>query len=157
MYLVKYMFSFNGKPLFPRYLYLPYVNDAGILSIRGSRWSIIPVVSDNIVSVEPNNIFIVLNCAKLKFERCVLQNYRANNSVETVSLVWSAVHNEYRKKERKKINLQLTHFTTLAHYLFAKFGVKETFKNMLIQMLLLVQMTLMKLIIQKKNLLFVLL
>lgn len=127
MYLVKYMFSFNGKPLFPRYLYLPYVNDAGILSIRGSRWSIIPVVSDNIVSVEPNNIFIVLNCAKLKFERCV-QNYRANNSVETVSLVWSAVHNEYRKKKGKDKS-SVDAFTTLAHYLFAKFGVKETFKK----------------------------
>lgn len=124
-YLLKYLFSFNGKPLFPRYIYLPFVNDAGILSMRGSRWMVMPVSSDKVLSVEYNSIFIVLNCAKLKFERSV-QHYIANNSVETVNIVWSAVHNEYRKKKGKDKAI-LDAYTTLAHYLFCKFGVEETF------------------------------
>ena len=127
IYLLKYMFSFQGKPLFPRYIYLPFVNDAGILTIRGSKWMIMPVLSDRVLSVEYNSIFIVLNCAKLKFERSV-QHYIANGAVETVNIIWSAVHNEYRKKKgRDKASIDA--FTTLAHYLFCKYGVVETFKK----------------------------
>lgn len=127
MYLLKYLFSFQGKPLYPRYIYLPFVNDAGILTIRGSKWMVMPVLSDRVLSVEYNSIFVVLNCAKLKFERSV-QHYIANRSVETVNIIWSAVHNEYRKKKgRDKATLDA--FTTLAHYLFCKYGVVETFKK----------------------------
>lgn len=126
IYLVKYMFSFNGKPLYPRYIYLPFVTSAGIISMRGSRFMISPVLSDRILSVEYNSIFIVLNCAKLKFER-IVQHYMANGNIETVNVVWAPVHNEYRKKKGKfKPNLDAC--TTLAHYLFCKYGVVNTFK-----------------------------
>lgn len=127
MYLLKYMFSFNGKPLYPRYIYLPFVNDAGTISIRGSKYIVSPVLSDRILSVEYNSIFIVLNCAKLKFER-IVQHFLANNSIETVNVVWSAVHNEYRKKKGKN-KPSIDACTTLAHYLFCKNGVVNTFKH----------------------------
>lgn len=127
VYLVKYMFSFQGKPLFPRYIFLPFVNDAGILSMRGSKWMVSPVLSDKAISIEYSSIFIVLNCAKLKFERSV-QHYIANNGIETVNIIWSAVHNEYRKK-KGKFKASLDAYTTMAHYLFCKFGVAGTFKK----------------------------
>jgi hypothetical protein len=128
IYLVKYMFSFNGKMLYPRYMYLPFVNASSSLSIRGSEYMVMPVLADRIVSVEYNSIFIVLNCAKLKFER-VVHHYNSTLGVETVNVVYAPVHNEYRKRKGTD-RPSLDAATTLAHYLFCRFGaVQNVYRN----------------------------
>jgi hypothetical protein len=129
VYLVKYMFSFHGKPLYPRYIYLPFVNDSGIFHIRGSVFQLSPILSDRILSVEFDNIFIVLNCAKLKFERTI-QYYQTADKTETINVIWAPVHNECRKKATKKDKNKpiVEAFTTLPHYLFCKYGVRDTFR-----------------------------
>lgn len=134
LYLVKYNFSYtqNGKTeaLYPRYLYLPFVNDAGIITLRGSRFMISPVLADRAISVEMDNIFIPLNCAKLKFEK-VVQHFKIVNAEgqETVDVVWSPVHNLMGKGRKDGQRPTIDAYSTLAHYLFCYYGIHETFNR----------------------------
>ena len=61
IYMVKCIFEFNGEELKPRYLYLPYVNDAGLIHLRGSVFAISPVLADHAVSTGVDSIFIPVN------------------------------------------------------------------------------------------------
>lgn len=129
LYLVKYNFKLGNEQLYPRYLYLPFVNDAGIITLRGSRFMISPVLADRAISVETDNIFIPLNCAKLKFEKAV-QHFRilgVDEGQETVDVVWSAVHNLMGKPRKDGTRPTIDACSTLVHYLFCYYGVTETF------------------------------
>ena len=61
-----------------------------VFSIFVDRCSIISILSDRILGVEFDNIFIVLNCAKLKFERTI-QYYQTADKTETINVIWAPV------------------------------------------------------------------
>lgn len=126
LYLVKYMFSFAGEPLEPRFIYLPYCGDAGTIRIRGSEFAIAPVLADKAISIGTDHIFIPLNRDKLKFERTT-QNFKANGQDQTAFVVWSEIY--HRKATAKTLANKsgVRGKTTLGHYLFAKYGLKQTF------------------------------
>ena len=42
VYLMKFLFSFNGVELPPRYIYLPFVGEAGTMFLGGSRYLVTP-------------------------------------------------------------------------------------------------------------------
>ena len=46
IYMMRYDFTYMGKPLSPRYMYLPFVGIAGSIILGGSRFFISPVLSD---------------------------------------------------------------------------------------------------------------
>ena len=135
LYLVRFNLSLHGVPLYPRYLHLPYVLDAGIMVLRGSRFAISPVLADRAISAESDSLFIPLNCAKLKFER-VVQHYRVggegdgeSGQRETVNVIWSPVHNSCNKPRRDGTRATVDVRTTLVHYLFCRQGVTKTFEQ----------------------------
>ena len=125
LYLVKYIFTYNGEELEPVFLYLPFVTDAGLITIRGSTFSISPVLADKAISVGPDNIFIPLNRDKLTFERQI-QHFFRNGERETVYVVWSQIYH-LKGNKRPTGKSVVRGKTTLAHYLFAKYGVTRTF------------------------------
>lgn len=128
LYMVKYFFSFEGEELEPRFLYLPFVGDAGIITIRGSVFSIAPVLADKAISVGADSIFIPLNRDKLTFERQI-QHFFINGQRETVYVVWSQIHHLKAKAQRLANKSAVRGRTTLPHYLFAKYGVTRTFQE----------------------------
>ena len=71
------MFEYQGKPIAPRYMLLPYVGDAGHILINGSRFFVVPVLSDPAMSVGVSDIFIRLLVARLIFRR-KSHSYRIN-------------------------------------------------------------------------------
>lgn len=126
VYMVKYMFKWKGEDIKPCYLYLPYVNDAGMIHIRGSVFAISPVLADRSISVGSGNIFVPLNRDKLTFNR-LSHHFYANGQPVQAYVVWSSIYHLNKKQQRAAGRPLVKGHTTLMHYLFAKFGVKQTF------------------------------
>lgn len=124
IYMVKYNFSYMGEPLPDIYMYLPYVSDGGTIKLGGSLFTISPVLADRVISVGISNVFIRLLRGKVTFMRTPHQIY-IDDKRETVQVTHGLIYNknERQKKFEKTININ----SVLPHYLFCKFGVKETF------------------------------
>ena len=126
LYMMKYKFGFEGKELPPKYVYLPYVSTAGTITIGGSRFVMSPVLSDKVISVGTNSIFVRLLRDKLTFER-LPHNVMINEVRETIQVVWSTAYHlpQNAKKMVKTVKCEIA----LTHYLFAKYGFTETFRR----------------------------
>lgn len=126
IYLMKYLFEYNGEPLKPRYLFLPYVKEGGIITIKGSTFSISPVLADKAISVGEDSIYIPMNRDKLTFKR-LTQHFILDGNRKSTNVIWSNIHHAWKKSnglaERKTIMAN----ATLPHYLFCKHGLRGTF------------------------------
>lgn len=131
MFLVKYMFRFQGEDFKPRFIYLPYVTECGLITILGSDFQISPVLADKAISVGVDNIFIPLYRDKLTFRRLVhpfiVDDTRVNSYV-----IWSSVyHTSSRRGTRNAPSIKKTvdAEATVVHYLFCKYGLTRTFAD----------------------------
>jgi hypothetical protein len=126
IYMMKYTFSYNGEELEPRYLYLPFVSDAGTITIGGSRFNISPLLTDRVISVGVSSIFIRLLRDRLTFER-MSQHYMVDGKRETVQVAWSLIY--HKNAKMKKLRPTVKANCTLMHYLLCKYGFYETFQR----------------------------
>lgn len=132
IYLVKYKYVFTDQqtgqvmPVPDRFVYLPYVHDAGIFRLGGAHFHITPVLSDKVISPGFDSIFVKLLRDKITFKRCY-HSLIIDNVRETTNVIWSPI---YRKPaDNKKVPATTKAFTSVAHYLFAKYGFTETFSK----------------------------
>lgn len=126
VFLCEMKFEFEGNEIL-KHLYLPFCRDAGLIKIRGSVFSITPVLADKALSISDKSMFIQV--AKAKFIIKTTKHHLIINGVRrTPTVPFSWLHNRNRKLTKNSV-VRMT--TTLAHYLFCKFGVKETFKRYL--------------------------
>lgn len=130
VFLVKFFFRYEGEDLPPRYLYLPFVPEGkgGLMNIAGSRFAISPVLQDIVISPDDDNVFAQLLCIKLIFRRLDYV-YQVDGRNRSVQVVWSNIYN--KTPDMKKLVPTIKMETCLAHYLFCKHGVTETFKKYL--------------------------
>lgn len=124
IYMVKYWFSHHGVRLPPRYLYLPFVGEAGMLYLGGSRFNIAPVLSDRVISVQVSNIFVRLWRDRLTFER-MTQHYMEDGLRQTVQVAWSTIY--HKNAKMRKVVSTVKANCSLVHYLFCKYGFHDTF------------------------------
>lgn len=129
MYMVKIMLELNGQPLPPRMLSLPFVRPGGLITIRGSEFSVSPVMADKAISVGHNYIFIPMGWDRLNFYR-VPHYFYANEEQEVVDVVWSKIHHYKLKARRTNSKMDVRANTVLPHYLFAKYGLTRVFAEM---------------------------
>lgn len=126
LYLVKYKFTFQDQPLPDRFVYLPFVEDAGIFSLGGALFHITPVLSDKVISPGFDSIFVRLLRDKIIFKRCYHSLF-IDGIRETTHVIWSQI---YRKpRDNKNVPATTKAVTTVPHYLFAKHGFTETFRK----------------------------
>jgi hypothetical protein len=125
-YMMKFLFSFEGEELPPRYIYFPYVSQGGTMTISGSLYAVTPVLADKVISIGIDGVFIRLLKARLNFERFPY-NIMIDNKRETIQIVHSTFYNipKTNKKPVKLVNMQCS----LVHYLFCKYGFTETFRK----------------------------
>lgn len=128
LFLVRYHFSFQGEELEPRYMYLPYVRDAGLITIRDATYSVSPVLADKSISIGDNRIFIPLEGAKLTFER-ISHNFYLNGKRESVDVAFSKIYNRSAKGVAVGGTPKVTAKHTLMHYLLCKYGLQGVFKR----------------------------
>ena len=126
-YLVKYFFRYKGQDIPAVYMYLPFCNDAGLINISGSMFQISPVIADRVISVGSSDIFIDNGRSKMRFDR-VDYHLVEDNKVVAAQIVFGGLyHRNPKKKYPKTTNAKPSNI----HYLFAKYGVRETFRRYL--------------------------
>ena len=124
--MVKLFFRFNGVNLEPRYVYLPFVGEAGSITINGSDFNIAPVLADRVISIGTDSIFVRLFCDRITFKR-TLTSFINNGVRESVQMVYSLIHHDQGTGTDDKPAIKAE--TCMAHYLFCKYGFTETFKK----------------------------
>lgn len=128
IYMVKLHFSWQGKKLFPRNIFLPFVRSGGLMYLRGALFAVNVVLADKSISVGANNLFIPIDKDKITFERLV-QNIYINGVRDSVYVVWAKIYKRSAKSLKAQGKLLMKANSTMAHYLFAKYGVTETFRR----------------------------
>ena len=126
MYLMKYFFELHGEELKPRYLYLPYVNEAGLIYMMGSLFSVSPVIADHAISVGKDQLFIPLNRDKLTFMR-FLYHFRVDGQRDSAYVVWSQIYHPPTVRIPGKSRKTTMARTSNMHYLLCKYGFTRTF------------------------------
>lgn len=126
IFMMKYLFEYNGEPLKPAYMFLPYVRDAGLLKLRGSLLSVSPVLANKIIDVQENSIFVPLNGAKLTFERKT-HYFKLDGKQHDASVVWSEIYNLSSKAKRVRGKPTMTMHHAMVHYLLCRYGLTRTF------------------------------
>lgn len=131
LYLTKYQFALGSTPLTDRYLYLPSVKKGGLLTIGDKGFAISPVLGDRCFSVGQDNVFVPLPRAVFTYRRFI-HTIDVDGQSLSRRVLWSRLHNRGGSASNGKDSDRITLgkvFTTIAHYLFAKYGLLESFSR----------------------------
>lgn len=131
IYMVKLVFEFDGKPIKPFYLYLPYCYKGGIMVIGGSTFVLNGALIDPCFSVTENTIFIHTNKDKQTF-MSVIYHYNENGSRVNENVTYSTIYRGGDKKSSGGTYVghrtrSMKHVTAL--YLFSHYGLTKTFEK----------------------------
>ena len=127
VYMMRYRFKYNGVFLRDRFLYLPYVDDAGFVTISDSRYTISPVLADRVISVMRKTIFVRLIKTRFNINR-ISQHFVFDDAETYAHVVWSKIHQKKIVRDKSDKDGVVAE-STLAHYLFCKYGILETFRQ----------------------------
>lgn len=127
-FMVEITFEFKGEPL-KKFLYLPYCRDGGLISIRGATFAIVPVLADKGISIAKDTVFIRIPKARIPFRKRLKHHFLCNGVRRSPSIPHSWIHNRSRKTDKSAGKVFMKMETTLTHYLFCKYGLRETFKR----------------------------
>ena len=128
VYMVKFVFMYKEE-IINRYVFLPYIREAGIMYLSGTMYHVVPVISDKVISPGFNDVFVRLLRDKITFRRQA-HFIMINGTRQTSQVVWSNIYNGKTAKDRK-VPATTDALTCIAHYLFAKYGFAETFQMFL--------------------------
>lgn len=123
LYKIELLFTYNGVKLPRRYLYMPFLDDGGIMHISDTKYHIVPVLSDTVVSPNEKEVFIRLLRDKLTFKR-TNRNILCNGEKISGDVIFSTM---YRTSSRTIKDALGNIVPPIALYLFAEHGLKETF------------------------------
>lgn len=121
--MFRYEFEFMGEKLRNRYMFLPYVDYGGIVTLRDSRYVYPPTIADTLFSVEDGKIFIPITRSPVTFLR-EGHYYLADDALITADTYWSRLHNTKKDEPPKSRHPQIL------NYIFALYGVVDGFKFM---------------------------
>lgn len=116
VYLMKYMFTLHGVDLRPQYIFLPFVNDGGLMYLMGTLYKITPVIGGRIYNVEKGCIYMPTPKARMGFHKREISVMLNNHVVNTVCICTS-LFNIKKEEARSKLN------STLMHYILAEYGL----------------------------------
>jgi hypothetical protein len=124
IYLVEYKFQFLDEEPIKRFIYLPFVGQAGTIFLSGSRFVISPVLADQVISVSLNSVFVRLLKAKLTFNR-VNFSLKIDGASVPQRIAWAKIYNKKPNKTAPKATTSAK--STLVHYLLAKYGLHQMY------------------------------
>lgn len=127
IYMTYLKFELNGVDLAPCPMFLPYVSDAGSISLSGSRFFISPVLSDIVFSYEPDKIFARFTRDKFSIYRLAHSAVIDQERVERL-VSWAVLYHDTSERSKSARAREMRR-VSLIHYLFIKHGFKETFRK----------------------------
>jgi len=123
--LYEYFFEYDGEKIPRKYLYMPFVRDAGIMEISGTKYAIVPVLTDTVISPSNNEVFVRLLKTK-QFFRNTTRNIIKNGNSVIAEIVYS---DGIASLDEKKQNLLGKVVTPVTLFIIGKYGFKESFKK----------------------------
>lgn len=132
IYMTRLNFEFEGKPLKPFYLYLPYCHKGGLMTIGGSSFGLSPVLIDPCLSVTDKNIYLSANKDKLTFN-ALPYHYFEDGERQNEQVVYSRIYRGGKKPPGHPYAGHRTRnmHSIMVHYLFSRHGVSGTFEKYL--------------------------
>lgn len=133
VYMCAYYFELNGEPMKkPLYLFLVYCRRGGVISLRGVKYHILPVVVDGGISVEQRSIFAWIEKDKIRLERLSHQ-FIANGTMVPNYVMYSQLYrlNSAAKSRVLPATKRNRSESTAMHYLLCKYGLTDVFKHFL--------------------------
>lgn len=123
--MIRMFFNFENEAISPKNLYIPFVDELGIMHISDTKYLNIPVLSDTILSPTSKDVFTRLLRDKVTFKReskIVLLNGRILDG----DLIYKDL---YRTQNRVITDNIGKVVTPSPAYLFGKYGLIETFEK----------------------------
>ena len=127
MTMVMLVFSWRGERI-EKVLYLPYARDGGMICIKGASFSISPVLADKGISYSSEGAFIEISKAKINIKR-IRHHILSNGQRKTPNIAYSWLYRGKRSQNQQQDRTLSKMVTIIVHYLFAKYGVHETFRR----------------------------
>ena len=125
LYKIELNFTYMGERLPNRYVLLPFVGPGGIMHISDTKYNIVPVLSDAVISPESNKVFVKLMIVKLNYERESRNILRDGHKIDA-QIVYS---NIFRTGATAVDNNLGSVVPPTALYLLAKYGYVGTFRR----------------------------
>lgn len=126
VYLICFEFLYE-KEIIHKYMYLPFANRGNIMTISGTPYVISPVITDLVISVDNNKLFIRLFKDKI------------NVNSELKNILVNEHTNEYNTETHRMIYVRMLSTNTeilksscktpFALYLLCRYGIKNTLKK----------------------------
>lgn len=125
--LYKIMVAFNGQPMVPKYIYLPFCREAGLIKISGSTFRLISILSDKSLSPSTNGVFARLFRYKIgiHFKNHTIR--RGDSDIVTKVLISDI----YRTNTNKGGKLYTKSKPGPMLYLLAHYGFTEAFTRLI--------------------------
>lgn len=118
--------SLCGKKSLETPIFIPYVSEANLFKLRGAQYMLSPILADNGLSVNRDYIYIAPPRVKLIFNRQPHAYCQHGQSqTEHQYVVWSNFYNKKIAEGDREVKAD----PALALYLFARFGIRETFRR----------------------------
>ncbi len=127
VFMVKLTFRWQGEPII-RYLYLPYVRDAGSIELSGSCFIIHPVLDNPDISATHDSIFVRLLRSRFNV-KSMAGAFIKDGEYSACRLLTAIMHNKPIDKTTERYGQLSKVRPNLAHFLFAKHGLREAFKR----------------------------
>lgn len=127
LFMCKFNLTYKGEPLKPKFISLPFLGNGGIFWLGGSPYHISPVLSDQVISIGYDSVFVRLLRDKLTFKR-MSHTIHCDGKSEAVPLVWSRIH---RNSSKSKVPPTTRAESTVLHYLFCRYGFSEAMRRLI--------------------------
>lgn len=124
LYLVEHIFKYKGEVI-RRPQYLPFATDGNVLRISDTAYSIVPVLSDTVLSPSPTGVFVRLLLDKINIKD-VQRNYIKNGDRVYGSLIYTSIVKVSTMNIDDNIGKPLT---PVSLYLLGKYGIHGVFRK----------------------------
>lgn len=124
IYLMRVDFSYQGIPLSPRYMYMPYLEYGDLMKLKGARYSAAGVLADRFISVTSDGIFVPLTSDRLNFSRLTHRFYEDGKRKVDYVIYSQIYHNKKTKPKGNAATVTMT--TSVLHYLMCDYGMTAT-------------------------------
>lgn len=126
LYMVEYVFQYNGKQ-FSKHLYLPFTDIGNLITISSTKYVMVPVLSDTVISPSYKEVFVRLLKDKITF-KSVIKNFMVNGQVTQGHVVYANI----MKINKQQINDQIGKpLLATVLYFMGQLGLKGTMEKYL--------------------------
>lgn len=121
IYLVEYTFQYADEPTQRKhYFYLPYFEKGNVFQLGGSKFVVMPVLANKVISIGDNVIFINIQTSKYNIYR-TFHSVTVNSMYQRVPVITATLY----KNQSKKLEDTTKAYTIILHYLIAVYGYTQ--------------------------------